>query len=104
MECEGEQVHGGEHHGEVLLAVAEVVLEVVAVGLEDVEAFVLDLPSGPSAGHDLGDGVAGDGQRGHESAAVRDLALGVTLLHGYAKLLISGASGKLFAAFWSSAR
>src|SRR4051812_45340998 len=24
MECEGEQVHGGEHHGEVLLAVAEV--------------------------------------------------------------------------------
>src|SRR3954468_11939562 len=44
MKCEGEQVHGGEHHGEVLLAVAEVVLEVVAVGLEDVEAFVLDLP------------------------------------------------------------
>src|SRR3954451_18232377 len=34
MECEGEQVHGGEHHGEVLLAVAEVVLKVVAVGLE----------------------------------------------------------------------
>src|SRR3954471_9915186 len=47
MKCEGEQVHGGEHHGEVLLAVAEVVLEVVAVGLEDVEAFVLDLPAGP---------------------------------------------------------
>src|SRR4051794_4133301 len=43
MKCEGEQVHGGEHHGEVLLAVAEVVLEVVAVGLEDIEAFVLDL-------------------------------------------------------------
>jgi hypothetical protein len=37
MECEGEQVHGGEHHGEVLLAVAEVVFEVVAVGLEDVK-------------------------------------------------------------------
>src|SRR3954469_19379424 len=52
MECEGEQVHGGEHHGEVLLTVAEVVLEVVAVALEDVEAFVLDLPSGPGAGHD----------------------------------------------------
>src|SRR5215213_2279630 len=34
MECEGEQVHGGEHHGEVLLTVAEVVLEVVAVALE----------------------------------------------------------------------
>src|SRR5919202_2982094 len=69
MKCEGEQVHGGEHHGEVLLAVPEVVLEVVAVGLEDVEAFVLDLPPRPGAGHDLGDGVAGDGQRGHESTA-----------------------------------
>src|SRR5215212_9887487 len=77
MECEGEEVHGGEHHGEVLLAVAEVVLKVVAVALEDVEAFVLDLPSGPAAGHDLGDGVAGDGQRGHESTAVSDVALGV---------------------------
>src|SRR4051794_4716878 len=75
MECEGEQVHGSEHHGKVLLAVAEVVLEVVAVGLEAVEAFVLDLPSGPGAGHDLGDGVAGDGQRGHESAAVGDVPL-----------------------------
>src|SRR5689334_1599187 len=72
MACESEQIHGSE-----LLAVAEVVLEVVAVGLEDAEAFVLDLPSGPGAGHDLGDGVAGDGQRGHESTAVRDLALGV---------------------------
>jgi hypothetical protein len=43
MHREGEQVHGGEHHGEVLLAVPEVVFKVVAVGLEDVEAFVLDL-------------------------------------------------------------
>ncbi len=43
MKREGQQLHRGEHHGEVLLAVAEVVLEVVAVGLEDVEAFVLDL-------------------------------------------------------------
>jgi hypothetical protein len=34
MDGEGQQVHRGEHHGEVLFAVAEVVLEVVAVGLE----------------------------------------------------------------------
>ncbi len=72
-----QQVHGGEPHGEVLLAVAEVVLEVVAVGLEDVEALVLDLPACPGAGHDLAHGAAGDGQRGHEGAVIGRLAASV---------------------------
>ena len=43
MEGKGQEVHGGEHHGEVFLAMAEVVFEVVAVVFEDVEALVLDL-------------------------------------------------------------
>ena len=64
-------------HGEMLLAVAEVMFEVVAVGLKDVEAFVLDLPACPGAGHDLGNGIGCDGQRGHEGAGLGDLALGV---------------------------
>jgi len=38
------------------------VFVMVAVGLEDVEALVLDLPSRPGTGHDLGDGVSRDGQ------------------------------------------
>ncbi len=58
----GQQVEGCEHHGEVLLAVTEIVFEVVAVGFEDVEAFVLDLLAGSGASHDLGDGVSRNGQ------------------------------------------
>jgi len=42
---EGEEVEGGERHGEMGLAMPEVVLELVAVVFQDVEAFVLDLPS-----------------------------------------------------------
>ncbi len=44
---EGEQVHGDQQGREVLIAVAEVVFEVVALGLEEVEALVLDLPPSP---------------------------------------------------------
>lgn len=74
---EGQEVHGGEHHGEVLLAVAEIVFEVVAVVLENVDAFVLNLPSQPGTGAEAGDALAGDWQRGHEDVDVGDLALGV---------------------------
>ena len=47
--------HGGEQHGEVLFAVAEIMFEMIAVIFEDVEALVLDLPSRPGASRDLGD-------------------------------------------------
>ena len=46
----------------------------VVVGLEDVEALVLDLPACPGAGDDFAHGVAGDGQRGHEDAVIGRLA------------------------------
>ena len=45
MECEGQQVEDGKDSREVLLAVAEIVFEVVALGFQGVEAFVLDLPA-----------------------------------------------------------
>ena len=61
---------------------AEIVLEVVAVGLEHVESLVLDLPSGAAAGGDLGDGLGGDGQVGEEGVVVGALALGVEDLDG----------------------
>ena len=34
----------------MLLAVAEIVFEVIALGFQGVEAFVLDLPARPAAG------------------------------------------------------
>ena len=60
VEGEGEQVEGDEKAGESFLAVPEVVLEVVSVGLEDVEGLVLDLPTGAAAGGEFGDGIGGD--------------------------------------------
>ena len=56
---------------------AEVVFEVVAVVLEDVEAFVLDFPPCPGASRDLDDVLACDLERGDEGAVIGRLALGV---------------------------
>ena len=50
MEGESEKVQGDEHRGKIDFAVAEVVFEMVAVVLQDIEAFILDLPARPAAG------------------------------------------------------
>ena len=50
VEGERQEVEGGEDGGQVLLAVAEVVFEVIALGFQGVEAFVLDLPARLAAG------------------------------------------------------
>ena len=71
-----------EDAGERLLAVAEIVLEVVAVGLEHVEGLVLDLPAGAAAGGQLGDGVGGHRQIGDEAVVIGALARGVADLDG----------------------
>ena len=57
-------------------------LEVVSVGLEDVEGLVLDLPAGTAAGGELGDGLGGDRQVGDEAVVVGSLSLGVEDLDG----------------------
>jgi hypothetical protein len=46
VEGERQQIERGGEGGKVLLAVSEVVLEVIAAGLEGIERLVLDLPSG----------------------------------------------------------
>ena len=74
---EGEQVERGEHGGEVPPAMPEVVLEMVALGLQDVEALVLDLPPCPAARRQLGDGRGADRQVGDEAVAVGELARAV---------------------------
>jgi hypothetical protein len=50
--------------------VPEVVFEVIAVVLEDVECFVLDLPAGAAASDEVGDGLSVDRQVGDEAVAV----------------------------------
>src|SRR4051794_41938474 len=72
VEGEGEQVEADQEVGQGLLAVAEAVLEVVA--LEHVEGLVLDLPSGMAARGQFGDAVRGDRQVGQEGVGVGTLA------------------------------
>ena len=71
VEREGEQVEADQEAGQGLLAVAEVVLEVVALGLEHVEGLVLDLPAGAAARGQFGDSVRGDRQVGDEGCCGR---------------------------------
>ena len=73
---EGEHVAGSEHRGEVPLAVPDAAFEVGAVGFQDVEALGLDPPSRPGAGHDVGDAVPGEVERGPEGILVSGLAPG----------------------------
>ncbi len=58
-------------------AVSEAVLEVVAVGLEDIERLVLDLPSRPAAGGKFDDRIGTNRQIGDEAVAIRRIALGI---------------------------
>ena len=59
----------------MLVAVAEVVLEVVALVLESVEAFVLNLPARPRGAHQLHDVGAGGHQVGDPGIALGNLAV-----------------------------
>ena len=74
---EGEQIEGRQCHREKPLAMAEIVLEFVAVVFQYVEALVLDFPARSAASDDLGDIVFGDGKAGHPGHGIFDLALRV---------------------------
>ena len=52
------------------MAVAEVVFEVIALGLEGVVVFVLDLPAGATGGDDAGDIFIGDLEVGDEGILI----------------------------------
>src|SRR5664279_1748338 len=82
VEREGEQVEGDQDAGEGLLAVPEVVLKVVSVGLEHVEGLVLDLPPGAPAGGQFGDSAGRDREIGDEAVVIGSLTFGVADLDG----------------------
>jgi hypothetical protein len=77
MEGESEKVQGDEHGGKIDFAVPEVVFEMIAVVLQDIEAFVLDLPARPATGSQFGHRVGADLKVGDEAVAVCDGAGGV---------------------------
>ena len=70
MEEEGQKVQGGEQGGQMLLAMAEIVFEVVALRFEGVVILVFHFPPGSSGLNNLSYGVIGDGVGGDESILV----------------------------------
>src|SRR3954447_6243880 len=77
MESESQKVQGDEHGGKIVFAVAEIVLEIVSVVLQDVEAFVLDLPACPATGGEVDHRVGTDVEIGDEAVAICDFTGGV---------------------------
>ncbi len=53
---------------------SEIIFEIVALGFEDIEGFVLDFPACASGVGEIGDIVGVDGQIGDEAVAIGDLA------------------------------
>src|SRR3954447_15498828 len=72
MEGESEQVQGDKHGGKIGFPVPEVVFEMVAVVLQNVEAFVLDLPARPATGGEVDHRVGANLEVGDEAVAVGD--------------------------------
>lgn len=73
----GQEDQGRQHGGQVLLAMAIVVFEVVALGLERIVVFVLDFPAAAACGGDRDHGVGSDRVRGGPAVVVDHAARGV---------------------------
>ena len=73
MSEESQQVEGGQKVGQMLFAVSKVMVEVIAVVLEDIVVFVLDFPTGTACGDGLHDSVFINGVRCGPGIAVDKL-------------------------------
>lgn len=60
---EGQQAEGGQKIGQMLLAVGKVMVEMIAVVLEDIIVFIFDFPTGTTSGDGLHDIVFVNGVR-----------------------------------------
>lgn len=74
----GQDDQGRQHGGQVLLAMAVVMLKVVALGLEGIVVFVLDFPSAAARRNDRDHAVGSDPVRGGPAVAVEHPARGVS--------------------------
>src|SRR4051812_14407116 len=72
MKSERQQVQRCQDAGETLLPMSEVVFQVIALGLENVERLILDLPAGGPAGGQFDDIVAMYRQVSDEAVAIGD--------------------------------
>ncbi len=72
---QGEEIEGRQQGGEMLLAVPEIVRQVIALGLEGVVVLVLDLPAGAAGAHDLGNVAGVDRAVARKGVVIHDLAV-----------------------------
>src|SRR5277367_3049947 len=78
MTGEGQQIEDREHGRQMLLPVTEVMLQVVSLGFQNIEALVFNLPSGPAAGGEFGDIVSVDIQVSDEAVTIGHFPAGIT--------------------------
>src|SRR5215831_17473244 len=74
---EGQKVQGHQYGGEMLVAVTEIMFDVIALGFQDVEGLVFDFPAGTAAGGQSGDVAGADLKIGDEAVAVGHFIVGV---------------------------
>lgn len=74
---ESQQVEGSQKVRQVLFAMGKVMLEMVAVVLEDIVVFVLNFPTGAACGDDLHDIMLVNGVRCGPRIAVDNLLFGI---------------------------
>jgi len=72
-----QQNQARQNRGQMLLAVAIVVLEAVAFGLERIVVLVLDLPAAAPGGHESNDRVGVDRLRAGPGVAIGHVARGI---------------------------
>ena len=74
---EGQQVEGGQKIGQILFAVGKVMVEMIAVVLEDIVVFILYFPSGTACSDRLHDIVFVNGVRYSPGIAVDNLLFSI---------------------------
>ena len=77
VQQEGQEVQGGEQRGQMPLAMAKVVFEMIALGLHDVVAAVLDVPAGPAGLGEPRDAICRDDMGGDPGVVVDRPALAI---------------------------
>ena len=78
----GRPNQGSQQIGQMLLAMTEVMVEMIAVIFEDLDVFVLDLPAGMACGDYLHHVIVGNRLRRCPGVAENHLAFGIDCGHG----------------------
>ncbi len=77
VEQKSEQVEADQGRGEMVVAVTEVVFQVIALGFQRVVVFILDFPAGAAGGDEFDNSVGGNRRVGDPGVAIAFMAVGI---------------------------